>query len=91
MIYKKRYLLLFLGMTLSLFLCACSALPFTDRITVCFDKETEMQTTKMTETDSSENSISESDHTDAATLLYMGQASMRFPGEELLLKQAINI
>ena len=50
-----------------------------------------MQTTKMTETDSSENSISESDHTDAATLLYMGQASMRFPGEELLLKQAINI
>ena len=36
-----------------------------------------MQTTKMTETDSSENSIFKSDHTDAATLLYMGQASMR--------------
>ena len=77
MIHKKRYLFLFGGMTLTLFLCACSALPSTDRITAYSDEETEMQTTEMPETDSSENPAFESDHADAATLVYMGQASMR--------------
>ena len=77
MIHKKRYLLLFLGMTLSLSLCSCFALPSTDRITAYSDEETEMQTTEMPETDSPENLTSESNHTDAATLLYMGQASIR--------------
>ena len=83
MIHKKRYLLLFLGMTLSLSLCSCFALPSTDRITAYSDEETEMQTTEMPETDSSENLTSESNHTDAATLLYASPARRVGTSEEI--------
>lgn len=53
------------------------AWPSSDGITAYSDEETEMQTTEMTETNSSENSTFESDYADAATLVYMGQASIR--------------
>ena len=77
MIHKKRHLLLLWGMTLSLLLCACSTLPSTDRIPANSNGETEKQASEIPETALSENAASESDHPDAATLLYMGQASMR--------------
>ena len=77
MIHKKRWLLPLWMMPLSLLLCACVALPSADRVPLPSDGEAEKQASEIPETASSENAAAESDHTDAATLLYMGQASMR--------------
>ena len=77
MIHKKRWLLPLWMMPLSLLLCACSALPSADRDPLPSDGEAEKPASEIPETASSENAAAESDHTDAATLLYMGQASMR--------------
>lgn len=77
MIHKRRCLFLLWVMPLSLLLCACSAQPSTERTTVYPDEVAEKQTADMSEIDSSENSAAKSDNTDTATLLYMGQASMR--------------
>ena len=77
MIHKKRWLLPLWMMPLSLLLCACSPLPSSDSPPLRSDGEMVKQTAEIPETDSSKNASSESDHPDAATLLYMGQASIR--------------